>query len=252
MLRKLLFTLAAVGAIAAVSAPQALAQNPPHVSWQTNGTVRAVAIANGVVYLGGQFTSLRPAGAAPGSPLAVTRHNAAAFNATTGKPTAWNPNVTGRVDALRVVGSRVYLGGLFTAVRGVARSNAAAVGANAGKITPWRAGTNGSVRALALAPGGNILMGGDFTRVAGLGRSHLAAGHRELQGDRLAPQGRADLRLCVSPALPCRRVHDPDVAQRQERLLRRPLRTGQRRLAKRGRRGLAGRATHARVQPQHL
>jgi hypothetical protein len=175
MLRKLGFTIAAITAIVVAGVPQALAQNPPHPSWQTNGTVRTVVFANGVVYLGGQFSSMRPAGTALGSPLAVTRHNAAAINATTGKLTAWNPNVAGRVDAIRVANRRAYLGGLFTAVGGKPRTNAAAVGLAAGKPSAWRVNTNGSVRALAIAPGGNVLMGGDFTRVAGAGRSHLAA-----------------------------------------------------------------------------
>ena len=105
----------------------------------------------------------------------MTRHNAAAINATTGKLTAWNPNVTGRVDSIRIANHRAYLAGLFTAVRGQPRTNAAAVGLDAGKPSAWQASTNGSVRTLAIAPGGNILMGGDFTRVAGKARSHLAA-----------------------------------------------------------------------------
>ena len=175
MLRKSGLTLVAIAAIVAIGAPQALAQNPPHPSWQTNGTVRTVVVSGGIVYIGGQFSSMRPAAAPLGSSLAVTRHNAAAINATTGKLTAWNPNVTGRVDSIRIANHRAYLAGLFTAVRGQPRTNAAAVGLDAGKPSAWQASTNGSVRTLAIAPGGNILMGGDFTRVAGKARSHLAA-----------------------------------------------------------------------------
>ena len=117
---------------------------------------------------------MRPADAPLGSTRAVVRRNAAAVNATTGRLLPWNPNVAGRVDALRVIGNRVYLGGLFTAVGGRAHANVAAVGRDAGKPTAWHANTNGSVRALEATPGGNLLLGGDFTRVAGAARTRLA------------------------------------------------------------------------------
>ena len=187
----------AVGAIAdRGAAPQALAQNPPHQSWQTNGTVRAVVISHGVVYLGGQFTTMRPANAPLGSTRAVVRRNAAAINATTGGLLPWNPGVTGRVDALRVIGNRVYLGGLFTAVGGKARANVAAVGPDAGKPTAWHANTNGSVRAIEATPGGNVLLGGDFTRVAGTARTRLA---EVTPASKVRPGHRGSDR---SPALP--------------------------------------------------
>ena len=166
--------MVALGAIAGLSAAPALAQNPPHQSWQTNGTVRTVVISHGVVYLGGQFTTMRPANAPLGSTRAVVRRNAAAINAATGRLLPWNPNVAGRVDALRVIGNRVYLGGLFTAVGGKAHANVAAVGPDAGKPTAWHANTNGSVRALEATPGGSVLLGGDFSRVAGVARTRLA------------------------------------------------------------------------------
>ena len=39
----------------------------PLPTWQTNGVVYAVEHVNGVVYAGGNFTSVRPPGAAPGT-----------------------------------------------------------------------------------------------------------------------------------------------------------------------------------------
>ena len=174
MLRKFALSLAAVAAIASTSASEALAQNPPDTSWQTNGVVRTIAISNGVVFLGGQFSSMRPAGAPIGAPSTVVRHNAAALDVTTGALLPWNPNVTGRVDAIRANATRVYLGGLFTKVGGVAHANAAAVGPDKGGIANWRADTNASVRSLALTPSGNVLMGGEFTAVNGVSRAHLA------------------------------------------------------------------------------
>src|SRR5882757_8095137 len=52
-------------------------------TYQTNGVVWALAYANGVMYAGGTFTSVRPSGAAAGTGE-VARTNFAAFNATTG------------------------------------------------------------------------------------------------------------------------------------------------------------------------
>jgi hypothetical protein len=56
-------------------------------SWQTNGTVVAIAYAGGVVYLAGDFTSVRPSGAAAGTGEVARTHLAAfSTNASTGFP----------------------------------------------------------------------------------------------------------------------------------------------------------------------
>src|SRR6266702_2604770 len=55
----------------------------PSSSWQTNSTVWALAPVNGNVFVGGQFTSVRP----PGDPAGtgeVARTYLAEFNASTG------------------------------------------------------------------------------------------------------------------------------------------------------------------------
>ena len=53
-------------------------------SWQTDGTVWALASAKGVVYVGGGFTSVRPPGVALNGTGQVARSYLAAFNASTG------------------------------------------------------------------------------------------------------------------------------------------------------------------------
>ncbi len=80
----------------------------PLASWQTNNTVWALAYSGGVVYAGGQFTSVRP----PGDPLGtgeVPRTFLAAFSSSTGAlNTSFNPTITGtsaaEVTALAVSG----------------------------------------------------------------------------------------------------------------------------------------------------
>jgi hypothetical protein len=107
---------------------QALAANPfpPSTSWQTNGTVRAIAFRGNVVYVGGEFTSVRPPSAAAGTGE-VARHNVAAFNTKTGAVMKWNPGANGTVRTIVVTSTRIYLGGSFTTVGGRARANLAAV-----------------------------------------------------------------------------------------------------------------------------
>ena len=71
----------------------------PSSSWQTNDTVFALAYANGVIYVGGNFTSVRP----PGAPLGtgeVPRNHLAAFDANTGDLLPFNPDVDAPVMAL--------------------------------------------------------------------------------------------------------------------------------------------------------
>jgi hypothetical protein len=153
---------------------QAFAANPfpPSTSWQTNGTVRVITFSGNVMYVGGEFTTVRPPGAAPGSGE-VKRQNVAAFNATTGAVLKWNPGANGTVRSIAAVSNRVYLGGSFTAVGGRARSNLAAV-STGGQVAKWNPGANRSVFVIRLGPNGNLFVGGDFGKVGGLTRRHLA------------------------------------------------------------------------------
>ena len=66
-----------IGALAttvlAGSPGQAVAAFSPNLSWQTEGAVRAIAFAHGVIYIGGQFSAVRPPGTAVGSGRSVAR-----------------------------------------------------------------------------------------------------------------------------------------------------------------------------------
>jgi hypothetical protein len=156
------------------STGQALAANPfpPTAFWQTNGTVRAIAFRGNVVYVGGQFTSVRPPGAAAGT-KAFTRHNVAAFNTKTGAVLKWSPGTNGTVRTIVVTSTRIYLGGSFTTVGARARANVAAVSLG-GVVSKWNPRANRSVFVLRLGPNGQLFAGGDFTKVGGKVRRHLA------------------------------------------------------------------------------
>ncbi len=171
---RLFLTVAAVMVVIGGSSGQALAANPypPSTSWQTNGTVRAIAFAGNVMYVGGEFTAVRPPGAPAGSG-AVARRNVAAFNMKTGTVLKWHPGANGTVRTIAVTSKRVYLGGSFTVVGGRARANLAAITLK-GAVARWNPGANRSVYVLKIGPNGQLFAGGDFGKVGGRSRHHLA------------------------------------------------------------------------------
>src|SRR5687767_6419045 len=79
----LLLPLGVAGLPVATAATRTTVTAQPATTWQTNGTVWALAYAGGVVFAGGDFTSVRPPGAAAGT-ADVPRQNLAAFDASTG------------------------------------------------------------------------------------------------------------------------------------------------------------------------
>src|SRR6476659_3457936 len=94
------------GPASGLAVPAAAPFSAPLATWQAQARVSALAIANGVVYLGGSFTSLSSHGSGRKT---VTRNHLAAVSEATGAPLAWNPNVNGAVHRIRVGGTRVYV-----------------------------------------------------------------------------------------------------------------------------------------------
>jgi hypothetical protein len=129
-----------------------------------NLAVRGITVLNGVVYIGGDFTSVNSTG----------RIRIAAIDATTGALTAWNPGAGNAVNAL--VGSKgvIYAGGVFSTIAGAPRSGIAALDAVSGIATPWSPGANNVVNALGLA-NGRLAAGGAFTFLNPVTRNNLAA-----------------------------------------------------------------------------
>ena len=160
---------------AATAAEGTLVGSPSRM-WQTNGTVWALVASGGVLYVGGDFTSVRPPGAAPGTGE-VSRQRIAAFDAATGDLLAFSHAVDNSVKALAVSpdGARLYAGGTFTTVDGVTRRRAAAFGLGTGAlVSSWRPTFGGPVGAIATA-GSTVYLGGSFTLANAEPRSRLAA-----------------------------------------------------------------------------
>jgi len=162
----------AVAAVAAPAAEAAVVHATPVPTYQTNGRVNSIVIQNGVIYIGGRFTAVRPAGSSSGS---VTRNHAAALSLATGQVLPWDPNVNGTVQSLAVGNGRVYLGGSFSSVGGTSRTRLAAVDAASGAVVSgFNPRPSGAVSSLAVS-GNTLYAGGNFTTVGGTARSNLAA-----------------------------------------------------------------------------
>ncbi len=174
---------AAIAALIAPDTASALTSSPAS-SWQTNGRVRAIVVAGGKIFIGGDFTRVRAPGTSSGG---VVRNHLAALSLTTGKVMPWHPRANGTVTALRANarGTTIYIGGGFTTINGHARAHLAAVTASGSTLRKWHANTNGTVYAIAVGKS-RIYIGGGFTRAKGFKRSRLAA-IGQASNARLAP-----------------------------------------------------------------
>ena len=156
----------------------------PLPTWQTNGIAWTVTTANGVIYVGGTFTSVRPPGAAAGVGE-QPRNNFAAFDAATGALLPCAPSILlgtsgGTVRALKPSpdGSRLYIGGSFSRVNGVGVANLVSLDTASCTLTATtgfrRPAVAATVRAIDTTDSA-VYFGGDFTTVDSISRPHFAA-----------------------------------------------------------------------------
>jgi hypothetical protein len=191
-------TVVALGA-AMVSVPALAATAAPAVglpdggvsstalsSWQTDNTVWALAYANGVVYVGGQFANARPPGEPAGTTTGeVARTFLAAFSSTTGALiTSFDPTITSTstsnpgVYSLAVSpdGKTLYVGGFFDHVNGAYRDDLAAFSTATGALTSWAPTATSKVDTISVSPSGSqIYLGGNFSHLDGVARTYAGA-----------------------------------------------------------------------------
>lgn len=155
------------GSLSAATAP----------TWQADATVWHMAYSSDRVWLVGDFSTLRPPGAALGSKAAVPASNFAVLDATSGapepgvdvthvfagEPAGTSPLARGAV-AVSTDGTVVYVGGDFTSVDGQERDHIAAFDAQTGSLLPWAPRVHGDVRTIAVF-GDVVYLGGDFDTV---------------------------------------------------------------------------------------
>ena len=144
-----------------------------------DAVVRALAVAGGTVFAGGDFATVNRSAA---------RGRLAALDAQTGAARPWAPTADGPVRALALYGSTVFAGGDFANVNGgVARSGLAAFDATSGAPDAASLGLSSEERsgptspvarvgALVVAPASGLLAGGTFVMNAPTPRAaNLAA-----------------------------------------------------------------------------
>ena len=133
-----------------------------------DGSVDALTVAGGSVYVGGAFTHVN------GS----ARPYLAAVSASDGTLRSFNPGVDTPIRALAATSTTVFVGGDLTRVGSVTRSGLAAFDASSGAlVSGWAPSVNRAVNVMAVSAGGSSLyFGGTFTRVNGdTSRQRLAA-----------------------------------------------------------------------------
>ena len=107
-------------------------------SWRPDlgvyGVLYTITTHGGLVYIGGEFTSVD----------SQTRNRIAALDATSGAPTSWAPNADGSVAAIAIDDTIAYIGGNFFHVNGGAsRMRLAAVRTDdTGTATSWNPNLN--------------------------------------------------------------------------------------------------------------
>lgn len=142
---------------------------------QVDGVIWSQAVAGETVYAGGSFSEGRPAGTAAGA--GSPRGNLVAFDVTTGQMTGFAPSFNQQVLAVAVSPDRrrLYVGGDFTSVDGVARSRMAAFDLPTGALVEdFAPQVNGPVRAIAVTQDA-VYFGGPFGSVGNQDRGSLAA-----------------------------------------------------------------------------
>jgi hypothetical protein len=168
---------------AADASPSTLSTQVAALSYQTNGRVAAIATVGDTVYVGGDFTCVRPLAVTATTDCAtnptngqVPRARLAAFSRTTGDLLSWNPGANNSVYALAASpdGHTIYVGGNFGKVGGSTRQHAAAVDATTGAVTGFVANTDLKVLAVT-ATATRVYLGGKFATVNGASASRVAA-----------------------------------------------------------------------------
>jgi hypothetical protein len=153
--------LALSGGLAGVNAAN------PVVNWnpQLSGSVNAMQVVGGLVYVGGNFFSVGSSNV----------QNVAAISTSTTLANSFNPStVDAQVLALFVTATNIYVGGQFTTIGTKSKNRLAALDLNIGVANAWNPNPNGIVRALYITST-NAFVGGDFTTISVASRNGFAS-----------------------------------------------------------------------------
>jgi hypothetical protein len=133
--------------------------------------VLAIDVEGGVVYVGGDFTSVNSG--------ASLRGRIAALDSITGTATSWNPNATsGAVWTIAAEGSTIYVGGSFINIGGAGRNRIAQLSSGSNTADPtWNPNSSATVYQLQILDGSTLFArfsDGANTTIGGQVRNYLA------------------------------------------------------------------------------
>jgi hypothetical protein len=142
-------------------------------SWDpkvNGGTVRGIVVRGDTVYVAGSWVS----GLVNES---VTRNKVAAFDASTGVVTSWDPNLSKDLSSMAAYRDTIYMGqssssSLFNG--STLRNYLGAVDANTGLVTGFNPQPNNSVSYLKVF-GDRLYVGATFSNIMGTARKSVAA-----------------------------------------------------------------------------
>lgn len=129
--------------------------------------VRAVLDGGDRLWVGGRFEEVG----------GVRQRNVAALDPTTGAlDRTWDPDVTGRVEALALSpdGRWLYIGGRFATVDGLPIRRLARISTSTGEVDPGFAPQPDAVVRAIATDGASMWIAGSFTSVNGVPQAHLA------------------------------------------------------------------------------
>ncbi len=163
-------------------APNVFKADQGYADLPEDAEVFCLTVQNGAVYAGGDFLKANlPFSTVDGRQYysgGTIRNHAAAFDATTGTVTAWDPNADSIVRSLVGLGSTIYAAGDFSGVNNeaVQRTSLAAFDASSGSATAWNPAPDDLAHVVA-TDGTFIYAGGYFSSVGNgaVARRGLAA-----------------------------------------------------------------------------
>ncbi|HMO65024.1 MAG TPA: hypothetical protein PKE47_07355 [Verrucomicrobiota bacterium] len=147
----------------------AVAEWNPNPTGGTTPGVHTLLAHGGLLYVGGEFTSIG----------GQSRNRLAAISTADGTASAWNPNANALVSALALHDGLLYVGGSFGSIGGLARNRLAALDPATGQAVPtWNpdAGTAGNPRLFQLAAiGDRVYAAGLFPQLGGEFRNRVGS-----------------------------------------------------------------------------
>jgi hypothetical protein len=183
---------------------------PRQNTWVTDGSISAMLVTNGALYIAGSFTKVTlwtgggvPVDATTGAPpsqyskfhgsvlasvpdgkggwfvggsfWAGTHTNLLHLLADFSIDPAWQANATGGyVKALQLVGNTLFVGGSFTNISSQTRNRLAALDVATGTLQSWNPNADGLVTSLTTSSN-LIFAGGYFTNLSGIQHRYLCA-----------------------------------------------------------------------------